>query len=177
MLIIFIPTSLIQNQSKLHAKPNESDSQCDTLGSVTPLFTLLFVWVRTGFLLSSTVLLSLGGKQKIRRTASWNHVLSVWWEKVLVQGRAHRDASLCSSFPRCHRQMQKKTKKKNRWQYYSSAAFHWWEMQIWADHCGLMILIWLLQSILVKKRDVLSLESNFNNQLQVRMEYSNKSLP
>lgn len=82
-----------------------------TLLVLLRLSTLLFVWVRTGFLLSSTVLLSLGGKQKIQRTASWNHVLSFWWEKVLVQGRAHWDASLYSSFPRCHRQMQKKQKK------------------------------------------------------------------
>lgn len=128
-------------------KPRESDRRWQLMWhswlklhvSVKPLFGVC-VRVHRGLAFSSTALLSPGGTHKIRRTASWDHVLSVWWEKVLVQGRAHRDGSRSLSFPRFYRQMLK-----NRWQYFSTASFHRWEMQTWADHYGLMILSWLLQ--------------------------------
>lgn len=111
-MLIFIPTSLIHNQSEVHAEPNENDIGWQLVWHSSwfcyaSLYTFVRVWVRRDLLLSLTALLSLGGKHKIQGTANWDHVLSIWWEKVLVQSRAHRDGSLSSSFPRCHRQMQK----------------------------------------------------------------------
>ncbi len=110
-MLIFIPTccllnSLIHNQSKVHVKPRESDRRWQLTWhswlklhvSVKPLFGVC-VRVHRGLAFSSTALLSPGGKHKIRRTASWDHVLSVWWEKVLVQGRAHRDGSRSPVLP------------------------------------------------------------------------------
>lgn len=146
-MLIFIPTSLIHNQSEVHAKPNENDSGWQ---SFLVLFVLLCLSLHFSVCPSSQGFLTLIDSLVEPRGASIifrERLMGSCPVYLMREGsRARSSTSRWQSLFFIPTLSQTNAKKINRCQYYSSAAFHWWEMQTSAYHYGLMTLIWFMDA-------------------------------